>query len=176
MPGRYPLLFAAALITALACAPARSAPAGPGSDDAYLDDLQGRWVMAGTVGDMPVQYQAKGQRVLQGGFLSLHMRDAAPDPQYEATVYLGYDAKAGDFVAHWLDRFGAAGARVVATGRRQGEQLVLIFPYHDGAFRDTFTRDRDRGSWTLLLEAQAGDGSWSTFASYALVRPPGRRH
>jgi hypothetical protein len=48
------------------------------------------------------------------------------------------DSKANDFIAHWLDRFGAPGARVVARGERTGQQLIVVFPYAEGAFRDTF--------------------------------------
>ena len=138
------------------------------TDDAYLDGLSGAWDMTGTLGGNPVRYRADGARVLQGGFLCLHMIDASPDPQYEASLYVGFDAKAGDYVGHWLDRFGAAGARVVATGKRTGDVLVLDFPYLEGAFRDTFTRHRD--TWSLLMESQAADGSWKTFASYELAR------
>jgi hypothetical protein len=73
-------------------------------------------------------------------------------------------------VAHWLDRFGATGARVVATGHRDGERLILTFPYAGGAFRDTFTFEPKSGTWTLLLEAQEPSGSWSKFATYTFVR------
>ena len=142
------------------------------ADEAYLDALAGPWLMKGTLGDKPVRYWARGRRVLQGGFLSLHMRDADPASQYEAEVFIGYDAKAQDFVAHWLDKYGAAGARVVASGRRDGDRLVLMFPYEEGAFRDTFTRGRKSGTWTLLIESQTRDESWSTFATYRLTRPP----
>lgn len=142
------------------------------ADEAYLDHLQGHWWMEGTVGGKRVRYSARGERVLQGGFLRLHMIDAAARPQYEADVYIGFDAKAHEYVAHWLDRFGAAGARVVATGHRDGERLVLTFPYAEGAFRDTFTFEPQPGTWTLLLESQEANGSWSTFARYTLVRAP----
>jgi hypothetical protein len=108
--------------------------------------------------------------VLQGGFLRLHMIDAAPNPQYEADVFIGFDAQRHDFIAHWLDRFGAAGARVVGSGKRDGQQLVVIFPYVSGAFRDTFTFLSDKAAWSLLLEAQKPDGTWSTFATYTLTR------
>ena len=141
-------------------------------DEAYLDRLQGHWKMEGTLGGKPVRYRARGERVLQGGFLRLHMVDAAEPPRYEADVYIGFDAKANQYVAHWLDRFGAAGARVVATGQRDGERLVLTFPYAEGAFRDTFTFEPHSDTWTLLLESQDPNGSWSTFARYALVRAP----
>jgi hypothetical protein len=125
--------------------------------------------MRGTVREKLVRYHARAERVLQGGFVRLHMVDAAVPAQYEASLYLGFDAEAGDYVGHWLDRFGAAGARVVATGRRSGDVLVIIFQYAGGNFRDTFTRHPDSGTWSLLLESQGADGAWSTFASYELV-------
>lgn len=157
----------AALLAGLPAVTTIAAPA----DDTFLDALRGSWAMAGTVMGQPVRYRASGDRVLQGGFLRLQMIDAARPPRYQATVFLGYDAKAGDYIVHWLDEFGAAGARVVGTGHRDGERLVVDFPYADGAFRDTFTRDPAAGTWTLLLESQGKDGRWSTFATYTLVRP-----
>ena len=140
------------------------------ADEQYLNALIGKWDMRGTLGDQPVRYHARAARVLMGGFVSLHMIDAAASAQYEADLYLGFDDKAGDYVGHWLDRYGAAGARVVATGRRNGEVLILIFPYADGWFRDTFTRHPATGTWSLLIESQAKDRSWSAFASYELKR------
>ena len=142
-------------------------------DNQYLDRLLGDWDMAGAVGAKPVRYHARGERVLGRGFLKLHMIDAATPPTYEADLFLGVDATAGDYVAHWLDRFGAAGARVVASGTRDGERLVLRFPYAEGAFRDTFTFDPGSGTWSLLLESQAPGGAWATFARYTLVRTAG---
>ena len=106
-------------------------------DDAYLDGLQGSWLMDGTYAGKPVRYRADGQRVLKGGFIRIHMVDVASPPQYEADLFIGFDSKANDYIAHWLDQFGAAGARVVARGDRQGQRLVLTFPYAEGAFRDT---------------------------------------
>lgn len=143
-------------------------------DETFLNALQGSWTMAGTVGGKPVRYRADGQRVLHGGFLKLHMIDTGSPPQYEADAFIGFDPKEHDYIAHWLDRCGAAGARVVAEGKRIGDQLVITFPYADGPFRDTFTWRSATGSWSLLLESQAANGTWSTFASYTLTRssPP----
>ena len=85
-------------------------------------------------------------------------------------VFLGYDPKAKDHVAHWLDRFGAAGPRVVATGSRDGDRVILVFPYAEGAFRNIFTCYPASGTWTLLIEAQQSNQHWETLAGYALVR------
>jgi hypothetical protein len=139
------------------------------ADNAYLDALQGDWDMSGTLLGKPVKYRAHGERVLQGGFLRLHMIDAAAAPSYEADLFLGYDARADDYIGHWLDRFGAAGARVAASGKRQGATLIIQFPYADGTFKDTFVYDSKSDSWTLLIESQAQDGHWSNFAQYGLA-------
>ena len=170
-PGRARLsaLVAALLLTVAAAAAAP--PVTASADDAYLDRLLGRWDIAGSVLGKSVRYRAAGERVLDGGFLRLHMVDAAPTPTYVADVFIGYDPKRQDFVAHWLDRFGAHGARVVATGTRDGERLVLVFPYQEAAFRDTFSWDEAHRTWHLLLESQQAGGEWSTFADFMLRRP-----
>jgi hypothetical protein len=141
------------------------------SDNAYLDALRGDWDMTGTLLGKPVKYHARGQRVLHGGFLRLHMIDAAKVPAYEADLFLGYDPHADDYIGHWLDRFGAAGARVVASGKRTGQRLVILFPYADAAFRDTFVYDPNTDAWSLVIESQKPGGEWSNFATYSLVHP-----
>jgi hypothetical protein len=147
---------------------ANAADSAKSSSDAYLDELQGTWLMEGNVRGKPVRYLAEGQRVLQGGFLKLHVMNSESKSAYEADVFIGFDAKANDYSVHWLDRFGAAGARVVARGERQDQRLVVMFPYAEGAFRDTFTWQPESKSWTLLLESKKDD-AWSTFANYTLV-------
>jgi len=164
------LCACALLIVATVCQPVRSENM-VSTDNGYLDGLLGDWDMVGTVRGQPVRYRAQGERVLQGSFLRLHMIDVELPPRYEAEVFIGFDASAGDYVTHWLDRFGAGGARVVATGKREGERLVIIFPYAENPFRDTFTFEQKARTWSLLLEEQGRDGSWSTFAAYKLVRP-----
>jgi hypothetical protein len=143
---------------------------GAADPNALLDRLAGKWDMIGTVMKDPVRYRAEGKRVLNGGFLELHMIDVASPPQYEASVFIGYDAKAKDFIAHWLDGFGASGARVVGTGTQDGDRIVIQYPYAEGAFRNTFTWSPATRGWTLLIESQGKDGKWSPFASYTMTR------
>jgi hypothetical protein len=139
-------------------------------DNAFLNALTGDWSMTGTTLGKPIKYSLHGERVLAGGFVRLALRDTKIPSEYQADIYIGYDAKKKDFIAHWLDQFGAAGARVVATGHCNGETLVLLFPYEDGGFRDTFTYDPTSKTWSWLLETQDARGKWSTFARYDLAR------
>lgn len=146
-------------------------PAASAAEDAFLAQLAGRWQLVGTVKGQPVTARGEGRWVLKDAWLCFTLIDRAP-PGYRAQIYLGADPKAGDYVVHWLDQFGAAGARVAGSGKRDGQQLVLHIPYAEGAFRDTLTLAADGRSGTLLLEAQEKDGHWSTFASYRLQRLP----
>jgi hypothetical protein len=164
-------LSAALLAWTLSVVSAATLAKAPSPGDAYLDDLRGSWIIQGTFGNKAVKYNAVGTRVLGGAWLRLHMVDAEKPPRYEADVYLGYDDKAGDFILHWLDTWGAAGARVVATGHRDGERLIVMFPYAEGAFRDTFQRDGSSGTWNLLIESQGKGGAWSKFGTLRFTRP-----
>ncbi len=161
---------AVALLLAACGSLAVSAQSPDSPDNQYLNELRGSWDMAGTVMGKPVRYRAFGERVLQNGFLHLHLVDAGTPSRYEADVFLGFDDKSADYVVHWLDRFGAAGARVVGSGKRTGSTLLTVFPFADGAFCDTFAFDPKSDTWSLLIESQKRDGSWVTFATYTLVR------
>ncbi len=161
--------IAAALLILIRSAAYAEPPSSPARDP-FLAQLAGHWALVGQVLGKPVVYRGEATWVLSGGWLRLALLDRARPPGYQADVFLGFDANAGDYVAHWLDQFGAAGARVVATGHRDGLTLVLLFPYEGSPFRDTLTLSTDGKNASLLLEAQKPDGSWSTFASYTLTR------
>jgi len=148
----------------------RAAPPAPEASDPFLAQLEGDWELAGTVTGKAVVYHGEGRWVLKKGWLCLTLLDTAKPPGYEASVYIGADRKEGDYIAHWLDQFGAGGARVVGSGHREGQKLVLIFPYADGDFRDTFVLAADGHSGSLLMESQEKDGSWSTFGSWTMTR------
>lgn len=164
---RVLLLLAIVFPVTLRAAPPVATPLDP-----FLAQLAGDWEQVGTLLGKPVHYRGEGRWVLKSGWLCLTLIDTGTPPKYAASVYFGVDARGGDYIAHWLDQFGGAGARVVATGHRDGQKLVLVFPYEEGAFRDTFSLATDGNSGSLLLESQARDASWSTFASYTLTKQP----
>ena len=80
--------------------------------------------MDGSIGHQPVHYVAVGERTLARGWIEFHMRDKSEQPTYEARVFTSRDDKAHDFIAHWLDQFGAPGARVVPGFGRASARLV----------------------------------------------------
>jgi hypothetical protein len=126
--------------------------------------------MTGSVMKNPVTYAAEGTWVLQNQFFSLHMKDAAVPPAYEATLYIGIDSVKMEYVAHWLDSFGGAGARVVGFGPISGENIGIVYPYTEAKFRNLFKYDSLNNEWTLLIESEGKNGQWSVFARYSIVK------
>ena len=147
---------------------AQSSPAA--SMDSLLEHLVGAWRMTGSVRGRPVAYAMDGVRVLQRRFVELHMKDVTRPPTYEARVFIGVDSVGGRYIAHWLDRFGAAYSIPHAIGEQRGDTLLLRFPYPDGAFRDTFVYHRRSDSWDFRLESADSTGSWRLFAEYEVRR------
>jgi hypothetical protein len=137
---------------------------------ALIGRLQGNWHMTGSVMSTPVVYDAEGQWILDKGFFTLHMKDAATPPTYEATLFIGIDSAKNEFVVHWLDSFGGPGARVVGFGPLSAEKIEIYYPYHEGRFRNLFTYDSLKDQWKLQIESEKTNGQWSTFARYDIVR------
>ncbi|MCU0452809.1 MAG: hypothetical protein MUE68_04060 [Bacteroidetes bacterium] len=127
--------------------------------------------MSGRVMGEAAAYRTTGSFVLGGQFFVLHMIDTASPPAYEASVYFGVDSSMNEVVAHWLDSFGGAGARVVGFGTIAADSMVVIYPYASARFRNTFLF-RDTETWSLVIESESSDGGWVHFASYMAVRRP----
>ena len=140
------------------------------SSRGLLSHLQGSWSMKGTVLKKPVIYSADGAWVLRNQFLSFHMKDASQPPAYEATLFIGIDSAKKHYVAHWLDSFGGAGARVVALGPLSEEKIEVIYPYEEGRFRNIFKYDSRNDEWSLVIESERDGKLWSVFAEYRIIR------
>ena len=124
--------------------------------------------MTGDVMGKPVVYRMVAGPTLAGAFTELHMKDAAPVPEYEARVFLGYDDESGTVIAHWMDSFGAMYSIPHGTGTMTDRMIRFIVPYEEGSFRDTLLYDASTGIWQLVIEAQQEDGSWKHFARYEI--------
>ena len=81
-------------------------------------------------------------------------------------VFLGVDTANGEYIAHWLDNFGARYSIPHATGRASGDTIRLSFAYADGPFRDTFIYHPGLKEWSFHLEDQDSTGAWRPFADY----------
>lgn len=131
-----------------------------------LRALDGTWVMSGDVMGKPVTYRMVARPTLQGAFTELHMNDVQVPSQYEARVFIGYDAESKTIIVHWMDSFGAKYSIPHGTGRVTGNSVQFTIPYPSGSFRDTFTYNPASKTWLFALDAAQPDGTWKHFAHY----------
>ena len=165
-----PILLALSLVVTATLAQEAQPDAQQAFEDPLLDELVGQWAMEGSLMGEPVEYSLKADWVLRHQFLVLEMRDIAVPSQYEATIYIGRDPETDRYVVHWLDQFGGRPSATLGFGKREDNVVRLVFDYPSGQFRDTFSFNRESGSWHFRIEAQTPDGSWSEFADHILVK------
>ena len=137
---------------------------------AALKALDGNWVMSGDVMGKPVTYRMVAGPTLQGPFTEIHMSDVQVPSEYEARVFIGYDAKIKTVIAHWMDSFGAKYSIPHGTGRVTKDSVQFTIPYKSGSFRDTFTYNPVSKTWVFVLDAAKPDGTWEHFARYSVHR------
>ncbi len=132
--------------------------------------LDGNWIMSGDVMGKPVTYKMVASPTLQGAFTELHMKDVQIPSEYEARVFIGYDAESQTIIAHWLDSFGARYSIPHGSGSITGNTIQFIIPYDGGPFKDTLTYNPDTRTWPLVIEASQPDGTWKQYARYSVRR------
>lgn len=157
-------------LATLLLAPTSSHAAPADTRPAVLRALDGSWTMSGDVMGKPVTYRMTAAPALQGTFTEMRMQDVQVPAQYEAVVFIGYDAASGNLIAHWMDSFGAKHSVPHGTGRVDGNTIQFTIPYAAGDFRDTFTYDPASASWRFVLESKGAGDAWKHFARYQVKR------
>ena len=148
----------------------------PPAPTALLNHLAGTWVLRGTIAGKPVTHDVQAQWVLNHEYLQLHEvsreKDAKGIPAYEAILYLGWDAKAQQYVCLWLDSTSGDGlsSGILARASQAGDSIPFLFklPGSD-EIRTTFTYDKAADTWRWLIDNSA-NGKTQRFADVKLSR------
>jgi hypothetical protein len=169
-PLRTLLLAATAMVAA--AAPLRAQQ--PTLRDSLLDRLVGRWVLRGTIQGARTTHDVTAEWVLGHQYVRIaevsREKNAAGAPEYEADVYVGWDAQARQYVCVWLDVFGGASTESIGRAAPSGDSIPFVFS-HDGAesFRNTFAYRRADDAWEWRMD-NVKDGARTPFARVTLTR------
>src|SRR6202167_6462470 len=100
-----PLIILATILAALTVT-AQDAPV----NSPLLDHLAGKWLLQGTVGKQSVTHDLDAEWVLQHHYLRFREvsreKNDKGEPQYEATVFVGWNEKTRQYACVWLDVYG----------------------------------------------------------------------
>ncbi|HUP07581.1 MAG TPA: hypothetical protein VMU47_10545 [Caldimonas sp.] len=141
-----------------------------------LDRLEGRWVLSGRIGARQTTHDVDAVWVLKHGYLRLHEvsreTDAAGAPQYEAIVFLGWDARSGEYRCMWLDNTSSAGLvpQGIARGKPLPDAVPFVFTLSSReSLQTTFRYDAGSDAWQLTID-ETTDGRSNRFADVRLTR------
>lgn len=143
--------------------------------DPLLDHLAGKWVLKGTIDKGPTTHDVTAAWVLAHQYLEVHevSRETNKDgsPVYQATVFIGWDAKTKEYVCVWLDDFGSISTQSLGHARPDGDRIAFVFRDRDdnGSFHTTFAWRAKDGSWAMDMDQVTG-GKHLPFARTVLTR------
>jgi hypothetical protein len=164
------------LLAALGCVTTPLSAQQPTFTDSLMDRMVGTWVLRGTIAGGQTTHDVTAEWVLQHQYVRVHEvareRDAAGKPAYEADMYIGWDAKARQYLCVWLDVFGGMSIESLGRATRRGDEIPFIFTSPEGreALHNTFAYDRAADRWEWRIDNIDASGAASPFARVTLTR------
>jgi hypothetical protein len=147
----------------------------PQINSPLLDHLAGKWLLQGNVGKQAATHELDAEWVLQHHYL--RFREVSRDkndkgePQYDATVFIGWNEKTGRFACVWLDVYGGLASESIGVATPQENELSFVFTDEHGetSFTNTFLYDPKTNAWDNRLD-NVVKGEAKPFARFKLTK------
>jgi len=144
-------------------------------DSPVLDHLAGKWVMQGAVGKQTVTHDFDAEWVLQHHYLRFREvsreKNDKGEPQYDATVFIGWNEKSKQYACVWLDVYGGLTTESIGRATPKENELAFVFTDEHGEtiFTNTFTYDSKTNTWENRLD-NVVKGEAKPFARFKLTK------
>lgn len=164
-------LILVATVFAALIAVAQQAPV----NSPLLDHLAGKWILQGTVGKQPTTHDFEAEWVLQHHYLRFHEVSRAKndkgEPQYEATVFIGWNEKTKQYACAWMDVYGGLTIESIGVAKAKENELAFVFTDEHGetSFTNTFVYDPKTNTWEDRLD-NIEKGIAKPFARFTLTK------
>ncbi len=140
-----------------------------------LDHLAGKWLLQGTVGKKPVTHDFDAEWVLQHHYLRFHevsrQKNEKGEPQYEATVFIGWNEKTKQYGCAWMDVYGGLTTESIGLAAAKENEVPFVFTDEHGetSFTNTFIYDPKTDTWEDRLD-NVVKGVAQPFARFKLTK------
>ena len=144
-------------------------------DSPLLDHLAGKWTMQGMVGKQPATHDLDADWVLQHHYLRFREvsreKNGKGEPQYDSTVFIGWNEKAKQYACVWLDVYGGLTQESVGSATPKENELAFVFTDEHGetSFTNTFIYDPKTDTWENRLDNLV-KGEAKPFARFKLTK------
>jgi hypothetical protein len=140
-----------------------------------LDHLAGKWLLLGTVGKKPATHDLDAEWVLQHHYLRFHEisreKNDKGEPQYEATVFVGWNEITKQYGCVWLDVYGGLRGESIGLATPKENELAFVFRDEHGEtnFSNSFIYDPKTNTWEDVLD-NVVKGVAQPFARFKLTK------
>jgi len=164
------------LCSVLFCCSLSAESGMPPAPAALLHHLTGTWVLQGTIAGKTTTHDVEAAWVLNHEYLQLHEtsreKSAGGGAAYEAIIYIGWDAKAQQYVCLWLDSTSGEGlsSGIMARANQAGDSIPFVFKLSaSDQIHTTFSYDKSADTWHWTIDNVVG-GQTKRFADVKLSR------
>src|SRR5229473_1914292 len=93
------------------------------------------------------------------------------EPQYEATVFVGWNEKTREYACVWMDVYGGATSESIGLATPKENELAFVFTDEHGetSFTNTFIYDPKTNTWGNRLD-NVVKGEAKPFARFKLTK------
>ena len=162
------------LCSVLLCGSLSAEPDMPSAPAALLNHLAGTWILQGTIAGKQTTHDVQAAWVLNHEYLQVHEisreKNAGGGAAYEAIIYIGWDAKAKQYVCLWLDTTSGDGlsSGIIARANQSGDSIPFLFNISaSDQIRTTFRYDKTGGTWQWVID-NVDNGRTQRFADVRL--------
>jgi hypothetical protein len=130
----------------------------PAVNSPLLDHLVGKWVLQGTMAGQATTHDVNAEWVLAHHYLLIHevsrQKNANGEPQYQATIYIGWNETTKTYACVWLDDYGGLNTTSIGVANPTENELPFIFKDEKGEvdFKNDFVYDAKSGTWEWRLD------------------------
>ena len=144
---------------------------------ALMDKMTGPWVMTGMIANKPVTHDVDVDWVLNRQYIRIHEvsrdKDATGGIDYEAWIYVVWDAPNNEYAVMWLDNTASTNFAPEGIGHAKPTKDRIPFIWKDAAgdgLHNTFAYDRLKDTWSWTIDNVDKSGKSSSFAKVLLTR------
>ena len=151
----------------------------PPVNSPVLDHLAGKWLLQGTVGKQPVTHDFDAEWVLQHHYLRFREvsreKNDKGEPQYEATVFVGWNEKTRQYSCVWLDVYGGLTSESIGVAapkeKEKENELAFVFTDEHGetSLTNTYVYDPRTNTWENRID-NIVKGEAKPFARFKLTK------
>jgi hypothetical protein len=130
----------------------------PPVNSPLLDHLVGRWVLQGTIAGQDTTHDVNAEWVLQHHYLRIQevsrQKNDKGEPQYQATIFIGWNEATKDYACVWLDVYGGLASESIGVASPKENELPFVFKDDKGAvtFNNDFVYDVKANTWEWRMD------------------------